>query len=74
MTILLLLCNNKLPVATYLYRKAGFVCEALISLPSSNICDYYVWKVNPLPYSLNVSREKIFADFEVFDLPQKFYS
>ena len=24
-------------------------------------------------YSLNISREKIFADFEVFDLPQKFY-
>ena len=24
-------------------------------------------------YSLNIWREKIFADFKVFDLPQKFY-
>ena len=24
-------------------------------------------------YSLNIWREKIFVDFEVFDLPQKFY-
>ena len=26
-----------------------------------------------LPYSLNISREKIFSDFDIFDLSQKFY-
>ena len=36
-----------------------------------NQLQYALFLLMKLPYSLNILRQKIFADFEIFDLPQK---